>query len=128
LFNAPTFGQSEVIMEIPERGEIAARNFFVPILDVTVQYVGQFRRYWGLLSDARYHNDQQLWLNGGGRDNVSFCVQRDHIAEILQRYRIDDEEDFAGAYVLVTGMLQISRQGKRYCVVNDPSRIVLKLT
>jgi hypothetical protein len=128
LINAPAFGQSDVIMEVAECGEIAARDFFVPILDVTVQYAGQFRGYWGLLSDARYHSDQQLWLNGGGRNHVSFCVQRHHVDEIVQRYRISDEEDFAGAYVLVTGMLQISRQGKRYCVIADPRCIALKFT
>jgi hypothetical protein len=127
LIDAPAFGQSDVILEIPECGEIAARDFFVPILDVTVQYAGQFRGYWGLLSDARYHNEQ-LWLNGGGRDHVSFCIQHHHIDEIVQRYRIDDEEEFAGAYVLATGMLQISQFGKRYCVVDDPRCIALKLT
>jgi hypothetical protein len=52
-------------MEIPECREISARNFFVPILDVTAQYAGRFRGYWGRVTDARYH-DQQLWLNGGG--------------------------------------------------------------
>jgi hypothetical protein len=127
LIDTPAFGQSDVILEIPECGEIAARDFFVPILDVTVQYAGQFRGYWGLVSDARYF-DKQLWLNGGGRDHVSFCIQHHHIEEILQKYRIDDEEDFAGAYILVIGMLRISQNGKRYCVVADPRCVAFKLT
>jgi hypothetical protein len=115
-------------MEIPECGEISASNFFVPILDVTVQYAGQFRGYWGHVTDAKYDFDQKLWLNGGGRDNVSFCIQTRDIGEIFARYGIQNLEDFAGAYVLVFGMLQISRPGKRYCIIADPRYVALHLT
>lgn len=130
LIKSPDFGFSEQILEMFGQ-EIVARNIFVPLLDVTERHEGRRMLFWGMLSDARYGADysyRQLWLNGGGRNNVSFCIQADHVEHILLRYRAVEPEDFAGAYALIFGRLRFSQAGKPYCIVDDPDHVALRLT
>lgn len=130
LIENPGFASSEQILEILGK-EIAAKNMLISLLEVTERHEGCTMLFWGLLSDARYESDYsggQLWLNGGGRDNVSFCVKADHVDYFLGRHRIAELEDLAGAYVLIFGRLQISQSGKRYCIIDDPDNVALRLT
>lgn len=128
LIEAPAFRNSDQIIEINGHGEIAARNFFVPLLSASTQYAGLFRGYWGLLSDARFSEDHTLWLNSGGRDNISFCLSSEYVGVITQRYRVEDEEDLAGAYILALGTCRVSQNGKLYCVIDEPAYMALRLT
>lgn len=127
LIEAPAFRFSNQLLEIEGYPETTVRDFFVPLSDVNVDFNGQFKGYWGMLSDARFAHDRTLWLNSGGRDNISFCVQTAHANTLYQRYRIEDEEDLAGAYILVFGTVQISQNDKLYCVVNDIGYMSLRL-
>jgi hypothetical protein len=124
----PNFGHSDHIIEILGRCESVARDFFVPLLSTTKHYAGLFKGYWGLLSDARFALDGALWLNSGGWDSISFCLNAKHVEEFGRRYSIDDVEDLAGAYVLVIGTPQIARNGKLFCFIEDLAYIALRLT
>lgn len=127
LLEVPGFSQSAQILEIDGRNDIAVRDFFVPIEQVSIDNEGQFRGFWGMLSDARFSQDGTLWLNGGGRDDISFCVSSDHVDDIYHRYHLEDEEDLAGAIVLVLGTLRVSQNGKMYCVISNPAYLAVRL-
>jgi len=44
-----------------------------------------------------------------------------------KRYHVEDEEDLAGAYILVIGTARVSQNGKVYCVIDDPAHMTLRL-
>lgn len=127
LVEAPNFSQSDQLLEIEGRDEIAVRDFFVPLDAVSEEHARMYRGFWGMISDARFAADGTLWLNSGGRDDVSFCVDEEHVDAIYDRYGVDDEEDIAGAYVLVFGTLRVSQNGKLYCLVTNPGYMALRL-
>ena len=126
LVTAPNFRYSDQTIAVANQPELLARDFFVELGNVTPQYVGQFRGFWGQLTDARPGSDGSLWLNSGGRTDISFCLPAEHIPAVMQRHRLDEEEDFSGSYILVLGTLQISRYNKMFCVIEDPAMISLR--
>lgn len=128
LIESPELGVSDVILGIDGRGEFTARDFFLPLQSATYQYSGHFRGYWGVLSDAKLAPDNSLWLNSGGCDNISFCLDSKYVDVIVQRYGIKDLEDVAGAYILVIGTPRVSPNGKLYCLIDDPACMTLRLT
>lgn len=127
LIEVPAFRQSDQILEIDGHPEIAVRDFFVPLLEVGADNENQFRGYWGMLSDARQAPDGTLWLNSGGRDSVSFCLDEHLIASLFERYGIEDEEDLAGAYILVLGSPSVSQRNKVYCDLSGNEHMALRL-
>lgn len=126
LVTAPNFRFSDQIIAVDGQAELPARDFFVQLDAVTLQYSGQFRGYWGQLSDARYGSDGSLWLNSGGRGDMSFCLPADHVEAVMERFRLDDEEELAGSYILGLGTLYISQNGKMFCVIEDPALVTLR--
>lgn len=126
LVTAPNFRYSDQVIAVANQPELPARDFFVNLSDVTPQYVGQFRGFWGQLTDAREGLEGVLWLNSGGRTDASFCLPAEHRQEIMERFRLDEEEEFSGSYVLVLGTLRVSRNGKMFCVIEDPAVISVR--
>lgn len=126
LVTAPNFRYSDQVIAVEGHPDLPAFDFFVKLDDVTTQYSGQFRGYWGQLTDARYGADDELWLNSGGPGEMSFCLPADHVDAVLDRFRLDDVEDLAGLDILVLGTLQISRNGKMFCVIDDPALVTLR--
>lgn len=127
LIEVPAFRQSDQILEIADHPEMRVREFFVPLLEVTTDHSGQFRGYWGMLSDARRDAAGTLWLNSGGRDAISFCLDAHLIAPLFARYGIDDEEDLAGAYILLLGSPAVSQRNKVYCDLAIHEHMALRL-
>ena len=126
LINSEEFRGSPQQITLRENEPTTVANFFVNFADVCAQHDYQFHGYWGLLTDARLGNNGDLWLNSGGRGNVSCLIQVDDVDAFYQRYNIDDIEDFAGAYVLVLGEKNTSQNGKPYVVANGLERIVIQ--
>jgi len=89
--------------------------------------IGTYHGYWGMIPDARRDANGTLWFNSGGREDVNILLDQEHIEGSYQRFSIDDEEDIAGAYLLVFGELATARSGKGYVVITDPSRVALRL-
>lgn len=128
LIEAPQFSESNQLLEIAGRPETRVCDFFIPLLNANPNMRGQFHGWWGLISDAQDGADGSLWLNGGGRSSISFCVSTDLRSEVLERFRLDDNEQLAGAYLLVLADLRVSQNGKIYCVIESPNHIALRLT
>lgn len=127
LIEVPAFRQSDQVVEIDDHPEMTVSEFFVPLLDVTAGHEGQFRGYWGMLSDARRASEGTLWLNSGGRDSISFCLDEHLIKPLFERYGIEDEEDIAGAYILVLGSPSVSQRNKVYCDLSVNEHMALRL-
>jgi hypothetical protein len=128
LIEFPTFRYSDQIVEVEGHGNMAARDLFVALQCATYQYSGIYRGYFGVISDAKLALDNSLWLNSGGNDNISFCIDSKCVDAILQRYGIKDLEAIAGAYILVLGTPRVSQNGKLFCVIEDINLMTLRLT
>lgn len=127
LIEVPQFGNSNQILEIMGR-EIPVKDFFVPLLGIQNVHLNSLRGFWGMLSDIGAGQPGTVWLNSGGRGNISFCINEEEFVNVCHRFNIDDEEDFAGAYVLVIGEAKRSQNGKIYCTVDNQNMICIKPT
>lgn len=128
LIEVPAFSQSNQIIGISGFGDMEVKDFFVPILSATNQLNGMYRGFWGSLSDVGFSSDGSAWLNSSGHDGFSFILPKQFIKPISERYRIKDDEDLAGAYILVFGILRISANGKLFCSIEDTGYMALRLT
>lgn len=126
LMLSDQFRNSDQIIALPE-GQFRVRDFFVPFSQAGAHLVGEFRGYWGMLSDARRGQGEQIWLNSGGQQNVSTAVNAELIPEFNRRFQIEELEDLAGAYVLVFGTLGRSPRDKLYLACNDLRYITVSL-
>lgn len=126
LMLSDQFVNSDQLIALPE-GEFRIRDFFVRFTDANAELLGQYRGYWGMLSDAR-DGQGALWLNSsGGRAGVSIAVDDAILHDFRNRFRVPDNEDLAGAYVLVFGHLHRSQYGKMYVACNDMRFITVNL-
>lgn len=125
LMLSEQFANSDQLLALPE-GEFRVRDFFVRFDDATAERRGQYRGYWGMLSDAREWQES-LWLNSGGRAGVSIAVDTSILQDFRNRFRVRDNEDLAGAYVLIFGYLHRSQNGKMYVACNDMQFITVNL-
>lgn len=129
LILSEDFRCSEQLISV-ESGLFKVRDFFVPFARAEFDELERMRGYWGLISDAAQSGDQppSLWLNTGGRQDLSVVVDSALTDDFTQRFPIHELEDLAGAYVLVFGCVRVSKNGKKYIAVHDISRITLNKT
>jgi hypothetical protein len=106
-------------------GTFAVADFFVPFEAAAPMHGYQLKGFFGQVAYAQFDEANTLWLNSGGRANLSVCIPGQHNAHLYRPFEINDEEDFAGASVLVFGALQISPQGIRYILLGDLSHIAV---
>ncbi|EJN18250.1 hypothetical protein [Pseudomonas sp. GM80] len=97
----------------------SADHFFVKFEEVSVNQSEGFGGYFGMLTDARLSSEGALWLNSGGDGGVSCVIQTEMVDGFFRRYKLEDEEDLAGAYVTIIGSLKISQNGKKYIALAD---------
>lgn len=127
LIESPTFRTSHQVLEILGN-EIQVCDFFVPLLEIQRPHLNVLRGFWGMLSDVGTDQNGTYWLNSGGRDNISFPIDNGPFAQVCERFNIDDNEDFSGAYILAIGIAQFSpRTGKLYCPIHDPNMVCIRL-
>jgi hypothetical protein len=113
--------------EIESEGEAssAASQFFVNFKKIKVDRGEDLHGYFGMLTDARLSSEGALWLNSGGIGDVSCVIQAEMVDKFFQRYNLEDEEDLAGAYVIIIGELKVSQNGKKYISLTDVDYIDL---
>lgn len=127
LIHAPAFRESEQLIAMPE-GEFRVRDFFVNFGSIVDELADEYRGYWGMLSDARFGRDNELWLNTGGRDDISLVVDEEDVEEFETRFKVASTEDLAGAYILVFGRLRNSARGKKYIAISDIGHCTVSLS
>lgn len=127
LMESEEFRRSTQMIEVTGHGEFTVADLFVGFSEVTDDHIGSYHGFWGMVPDARRDGKGTLWLNSGGREDISILSGYGLIAETYKRFHIDDEEDIAGAYILVLGELRIGPSGKRYVQVKDQMSLTLRL-
>ena len=127
LIESDEFRRSPQVIEVPVIGEFTVADFFVNFVDVTNDHIGSYHGFWGMVPDARKDTQGNLWLNSGGRENMSARLGLGDIEATYRRFNIQDEEDIAGAYVLVLGDLRVGPSRKRYVKITEASRFTLRL-
>ena len=126
LMLSDQFRTSDQIIALPA-GQFRVRDFFVPFSEAIKPLVGQYRGFWGMLSDARFGSQGEVWLNSGGQSNVSTVVNATLVSHFANRFKLADTEDLAGAYALVFGTLGLGSRGKLYLACNDLRYITVSL-
>ncbi|GFE56814.1 hypothetical protein [Geobacter sp. AOG1] len=127
LIETAEFRRSTQIIEIAGEGEFTVGDFFVNFSEVTGNHINCFRGYWGMIPDTQLDHNGTLWFNSGGREDISVLLDRNHIGAVYRRFHIDHEEEIAGAYLLVMGVLKLSASGKKYVEIVDPAHFTLRL-
>lgn len=106
---------SNQIIELTGVIEMPAREFFVPFSEVASLPAGQYRGFWGSLSDARHGKDGAIYLNTGGLTEPSIRVPEADKQVLLEMVKAENLEELSGAYVLVLGKVGTARDnGKRF--------------
>ena len=126
LIESPAFRNSHQVLEILGN-EIEVRDFFVPLLEIQPHHLDITRGFWGMLSDVGVDQSGTAWLNSGGRGNISFVIDDNSFLQVCERFKINEEEDFSGAYILVIGEARLSQNGKIYCSIQDPNMVCIRL-
>ncbi|WP_155646861.1 hypothetical protein [Burkholderia territorii] len=128
LVESDAFRSSEQTIEIPGHIQGIVREIFVPFEAAAAEeLIGQYRGYWGYVTDGARGGEakEALWLNSGGRQDVSILIQAEIVGELYERFGIDDVEDFAGVYFLVFGYMKRSVRDKYYISVDDLDACVI---
>ena len=60
-----------------------------------------------------------IWLNSGGREDVSLCLPTTIQQRFFDRFRINMVEDLVGSYILYLGDLRVSQNNKYYIVIDE---------
>lgn len=128
LINSIEFRNSIQQIEIEGRDATSVKNFFINFNDITNVHDEKFHGYWGMLTDARIGDGGTLWLNSGGRGAVSCVIPSENVDAFYTRYNIEDEEEFAGAYILIIGTKNTSQNGKQYIKATSVNHLVVRLS
>lgn len=128
LIEYPQFRASKEILEIGGRGNFVIADLFIQSGAVTRSHEGQYHGYWGkVVSTGRREADDSLWLNMGGRSNMSIRVSNRFISGLLENSHVSDEKELHGRYALVLGNLKVSLStGKLYVEVDELGFIALR--
>lgn len=125
----PAFCNSAQVLELKGHASIPVSEFFVPLLSVQQQHMGLYRGYWGVVVDAKLSPDSKvLWLNSGGKHDMSLCIPSSFVERLLERFRFSEVDDINGAYALVLGRSQRSKGlgAKVYLKISDIGEITMR--
>ncbi len=86
-----------------------------------------YRAVWGMISDAKYSNDDKssIWINTGGNDKISLLVDSSIFSIFLERFKIKEIEDLSGKYILSISKLGKSKNNKIYSKIEDISYLAV---
>lgn len=128
LILQPHYAEQDILVGIPDREPVRARELFVSFDDATEAVTGNFYALWGLIASARRAGNT-LWLNAGGKASVSFPMNEELQATLQERLRVDQDglaEELAGCYLLVLGRLaRGGPTGKLYCTPESGAHIAV---
>jgi len=117
----PRYAEQDVLVGIPDRDPVPARELFVPFEEAGDVPTGHFYALWGLIANAKYAADDTLWLNAGGKASVSFPMNLELQATLQERLDVNEAdlaEELAGCYLLVLGNL--ARGGPKNKLYSTP--------
>lgn len=95
LVETEHFRTSRQAIEIPDVGAFTVSDFFTHFSAATQNHENRYSGYWGMISDARLGADDTLWLNSGGRADVSICVP----IEVVDDFQVRFEPPGSAAFI-----------------------------
>jgi len=125
LVETPNFRYSDAIIALDDQPEMAVRDFFVHFDDADDRSNNFFRGFWGQLTDAGEGMQGALWLNSGGRADMSIGLPAEFRNDVMERFNIANKEELAGSYILVLGTMRISQNGKIFCMIDSPAVVAI---
>lgn len=124
----PRYAEQDVVVGIPGRDALPARELFVPFERAADVPTGHFYALWGLIASARSVGDT-MWLNAGGMASVSFPMNQELQTTLQERLDVEQEdlaEELAGCYLLILGNLSRGgAKGKLYCTPESEAHIAV---
>lgn len=128
LMYNPAFAQSTQRIAVGD-DHLRVCDLFARFDTTTLAMGGEYHGFWGLVSDANHGGNEppSLWLNSGGRQDLSIVIDAEQQGDFCQRWPFFDFEALAGACVLVFGTLRVSSLGKKYVAVNDIDALSINL-
>jgi hypothetical protein len=119
LIFSEKYGEPSHDVGIKEESTPILNHYFASFKSIKPEWTGEIRGYCGMLTDARLSSEGALWLNTGDIGKVSCVIQANMVDTFFRRYTLEDEEDLAGAYVIIIGASQVSSNGKIYIKLVD---------
>lgn len=116
----PEFQSMDTIITPPGGyAQTTVRDFFVRFESAREKAIGQFSGLWGMITDASYDQGGSLWLNTGGRSQISFVIDQPLVNAFLLRLRVDNIEALSGAQALILATASESGRGKIFASIGD---------
>jgi len=125
----PDFQYSNAIVTPPGTQEsTTVAEFFVRFDQTRRRALREFKGLWGKITDASFDYKGDLWLNTGPREStISFVIGKDIEQRFLERWRIIDIEQFAGAWALILATTSVSSKDKMFATISDLRYVALDL-
>lgn len=129
LVYSPEFSESSQPLWIDGLGGTTVADFFVRLDRCSRGHIHQFHGYWGQIANTRFGPTDELWLNSVGFGYPNVLIPRDQVGEFHRRNRIDHLNQFRleRAYMLVIGVLKLSREGILYIEVTELANLAVSL-
>lgn len=123
LVHWPSFKTSSMTLRMPDndRTEMAVHDAFVRFESATLeQHTAQWHGFWGIVRPLSYWQQGETYFSNFGGLNQSFriAIHRNHVPEILSRYRLSRIEELAGHYLLLFDWARESTSGRFIADVN----------
>jgi len=126
LIGSEEFRNQDQIIEVAGN-EYTISEFFVNIADAAEEHLDELHGFWGMIPNTQTDDNGTLWFNSQGGTNVSAFLDRRYIQEAMTRFGWGEEEDLAGAYLLIFGILKRSRSGKLCIEISALERFTVRL-
>ena len=116
------------LVEVAGFGVFRAADFFVAMPNLAPMHGGRVMGVFGQISSAGLkYEDESLWLNSGSSADPSICVPTHLVESLLSRFNRQCASAFAGAFMLVVGLVRTSQSGKHYIVLGSIEQIAVDL-
>lgn len=120
------FGDSIQMIQPPNGRPMQARNYFLETQHAAdVRHRNEPRGLWGEVLSVREANGV-YWLNTGDRTQLSFVVEPDVMAAMLERFHLAEPEDIVGADILVLDRPRISNANKPFAKISGVNYVTLR--
>lgn len=125
LVQIPEFAGSDILIEPPGRGATSAREFFVQFSDLAREHLNEIHGLWGVADNLRFRENAGLYINSGGKEDLSILVPTEIKNEIYRRHGIVTSQQLKGAHVLVIGSARITISKKKLCVAESANHVAI---
>lgn len=111
LISTPDFHCSAQLVVV-DGIEMKAREFFIPMSEVTIEHVGLVRGFWGNVVSGANGNGGLTWLNMHADHPTALYFSGDLFVEAQSRFEFTKETDLNAAAILYVGKFPIGQKAR----------------